>query len=57
MCESVWGLCALGIRGSGVVGWTELPFGGMFGDCKQVTEIILEIGIIIIGPMGIMRMS
>lgn len=41
--RSVWGLYVLGIRESGVVGWIELPFGGMFGDCKQGDEIILEL--------------
>ena len=46
--RSVWGLCALGIRGSGVVVWAELLFGGMFGDCRQVAEVILEIRIMVI---------
>lgn len=49
--RSVWGLCVVGIRGSGVGGWTGLRFGGMFGDCKPADEIII-IGILM-GIVGI----
>jgi len=36
--RSVWGLYVLEIRGSGVVVWTGLRFGEMFGDCKPGDE-------------------
>lgn len=49
--RSVWGLCVVGIRGSGVGGWTGLRFGGMFGVCEPGDGIII-IGILM-GIVGI----
>jgi len=36
---------------------TKLLFDKMFGDCRQLVEIILEIGILIIGLIRLLDMS